>query len=61
MTDSKGHILYNKEKASEGKFAFTTDDQDVFKVCFTSENQGGFQRGMKLLVKIFFFLENSDR
>ena len=45
MTDSKDHILYNKEKASEGKFAFTTDDQDVFKICFTSESQGGFQRG----------------
>merc|ERR1711951_62412 len=47
VTDSKQHILYNKEKATQGKFAFTTDDQDVFEVCFVSENTGGFQRDAK--------------
>jgi len=45
VTDSKQHILYNKEDAKEGKFAFTTDDQDMFEICFTSEKQGnGFTR-----------------
>ncbi len=51
MTDSKEHVLYNKEgtgeqKDEEGKFAFTTDDQDVFEVCFQSKSTGGFSNGM---------------
>jgi hypothetical protein len=34
VTDSKGHTLYNKEDAGKGKFAFTTDEYDVFQICF---------------------------
>jgi len=34
VVDSKNHILYNKESATKGKFAFTTDEYDVFQVCF---------------------------
>lgn len=34
VLDSKNHILYNKEEAVKGKFAFTTDEYDVFQVCF---------------------------
>jgi len=34
VTDSKGHILYSKDEAAKGKFAFTTDEYDVFQVCF---------------------------
>ena len=50
MTDSKEHVLYNKEgtgeqKDEQGKFAFTTDDQDVFEVCFQSKSTGGFSNG----------------
>ena len=50
VTDSKEHVLYNKEgtgeqKDEEGKFAFTTDDQDVFEVCFQSKSTGGFSNG----------------
>ena len=46
MTDSKEHILYNKEEAEKGKFAFTTDDQDMFEICFVSTKEGnGFSRG----------------
>ena len=37
VTDSKGHILYKKEDAAKGKFAFTTDEYDVFQVCFESK------------------------
>jgi hypothetical protein len=40
VIDSKDHTLYNKEEAKEGKFAFTTDDQDMFEICFTSEKTG---------------------
>ena len=36
MTDSKGHVLYNKEDAEKGKFAFTTEEYDMFEVCFES-------------------------
>lgn len=36
VTDSKEHILYNREDASDGKFAFTTEDFDVYEICFFS-------------------------
>uniref|UniRef100_A0A8C5QDC0 Transmembrane p24 trafficking protein 10 n=1 Tax=Leptobrachium leishanense TaxID=445787 RepID=A0A8C5QDC0_9ANUR len=34
ITDSANHILYSKEDATKGKFAFTTEDYDMFEVCF---------------------------
>lgn len=34
VVDSKNHFLYNKEEAVKGKFAFTTDEYDVFQICF---------------------------
>lgn len=40
ITDSKGHMLYNKEDCTKGKFAFTTEDYDMFEVCFESRGQG---------------------
>ncbi|KAG8563662.1 hypothetical protein GDO81_016169 [Engystomops pustulosus] len=36
VTDSAGHILYSKEEAKKGRFAFTTDDYEVYEVCFES-------------------------
>ncbi|KAM4617946.1 transmembrane emp24 domain-containing protein 10-like [Discoglossus pictus] len=41
VTDSVGHILYSKEEAKKGKFAFTTDDYDVYEVCFESKTVSG--------------------
>ncbi|CAD5119829.1 DgyrCDS8412 [Dimorphilus gyrociliatus] len=41
VTDSKGHTLYSKEEAEKGKFAFTTDDYDLFEVCFETKMIGG--------------------
>ncbi|KAM8939985.1 transmembrane emp24 domain-containing protein 10-like [Pelodytes ibericus] len=41
VTDSAGHILYSKEEAKKGKFAFTTDDYDVYEVCFESKGATG--------------------
>ncbi|KTF77229.1 hypothetical protein cypCar_00026322 [Cyprinus carpio] len=38
ITDSSGHILYVKEDATKGKFAFTTEDYDMFEVCFESKS-----------------------
>lgn len=37
VLDSKGHLLYGKEQATKGKFAFTTDEYDVFQVCFETK------------------------
>lgn len=39
VTDSNGHILYQKEDAADGKFAFTTDDYDMFQICFKSSTE----------------------
>jgi hypothetical protein len=37
VLDSKGHILYTKDNAAKGKFAFTTDEYDVFQICFETK------------------------
>ncbi|XP_078516048.1 transmembrane emp24 domain-containing protein 10 [Lissotriton helveticus] len=44
ITDSAGHILYSKEDASKGKFAFTTEEYDMFEVCFESKLPVGHGR-----------------
>ena len=36
VADSKGHTLFRKESAAKGRFAFTTEDYDMFEVCFYS-------------------------
>jgi len=36
VIDTKGQHLVNRENTDKGKFAFTTDDYDVFEVCFMS-------------------------
>ena len=45
VADSKGHTLFRKEAAIKGRFAFTTEDYDMFEVCFytiiTGQCQGG--------------------
>lgn len=41
VTDSKGHILYQKDDAKKGKFAFTTEEYDMFEVCFNNRMPGG--------------------
>ncbi|UJR37655.1 hypothetical protein I4U23_030352 [Adineta vaga] len=33
VKDTKGHTLYNKEDAIKGKFAFTTEEYDIFDIC----------------------------
>jgi len=56
ITDSKAHILFQKDEASEGKFAFTLDTADVFSICFNARggNKGeaveielGLKRGVE--------------
>ncbi|XP_029468276.1 transmembrane emp24 domain-containing protein 10-like [Rhinatrema bivittatum] len=41
VTDSSGHILYSKEDAKKGKFAFTTDDYEIYEICFESKMHSG--------------------
>ncbi|GAB1609688.1 transmembrane emp24 domain-containing protein 10-like [Argonauta hians] len=41
VTDSKGHILYSKQDAKKAKFAFTTEEYDVFEICFDNKMLGG--------------------
>ncbi|XP_029454265.1 transmembrane emp24 domain-containing protein 10 [Rhinatrema bivittatum] len=50
ITDSAGHILYSKEDASKGKFAFTTEEYDMFEVCFESKLPVGTGRTPDQLV-----------
>ncbi|CAB1335189.1 unnamed protein product [Coregonus sp. 'balchen'] len=52
ITDSSGHILYSKEDASKGKFAFTTEDYDMFEVCFESKSPLGTGRVPDQLVNL---------
>lgn len=35
ITDSKDHRVYHKKQADTGKFAFTSDDYDTYKICFS--------------------------
>ena len=37
VKDIKGHILVNNEDKTKGKFAFTTDDYEVYEICFISK------------------------
>lgn len=45
VRDSKGHILDNKEDITKGKFTFSTENYDMFEICFTSRVPG-YQRGL---------------
>ncbi len=47
VADSKGHTLFRKEDASKGKFAFTTEDYDMFEVCFYSTATCELNLGLK--------------
>lgn len=44
VRDSKGHTLANKQDITKGKFTFSTENYDMFEICFTSRLLG-YQRG----------------
>ncbi|CAF0781800.1 unnamed protein product [Adineta steineri] len=44
VKDTKGHILYNKEDATKGRFAFTTEDFDIFDICVETKLPHGQQK-----------------
>jgi len=51
VTDTRGHTLYQKEGATKGKFAFTTDEYDMFEVCFETVKGHGQPREITLDMK----------
>jgi len=36
ITDSKGHHALNRENVDKGKFAVTSDEDDIYDICFIS-------------------------
>ncbi|XP_059898561.1 transmembrane emp24 domain-containing protein 10 [Gadus macrocephalus] len=52
ITDSSSHTLYSKEDATKGKFAFTTEDYDMFEVCFESKSPMGTGRVPDQLINL---------
>ena len=45
VTDTKGQHFVNREKTDKGKFAFTTDNYDVFEICFISRVPSNMRGG----------------
>lgn len=64
VADSKGQTLFKKESASKGRFAFTTDDYDMFEVCFystvTGHHGGEREREVHLQLKHGVEAKNYD-
>ncbi|CAG5127369.1 unnamed protein product [Candidula unifasciata] len=52
VTDSRGHILYSKENAKKGRFAFTTEEYDQFEVCFKTETTGGVAQEREVFLSL---------
>lgn len=40
ITDSKGHSALVRENIDKGKIAVTSDEDDIYDICFTSYSQG---------------------
>jgi len=51
VLDSRNHILYTKDDATKGKFAFTTDEYDVFNICFETKLQHQVPPGQEIPFK----------
>ena len=64
VTDTKGQHFVNRESTDKGKFAFTTDDYDVFEICFISRvptNMRGGRYGDLKKQDIVYFMIFSVR
>ena len=58
VLDSRGHTLYNKDDAQKGKFAFTTDEYDVFQVCFETRVSSDARGAEGLLKEVHLELKH---
>jgi len=45
VTDSKGHTAFTRENLDKGKFAVTSDEDDIFDICFVTYLPAGHQTG----------------
>jgi len=63
VKDIKGHILVNNEDKTKGKFAFTTDDYEVYEICFISKvpsNIRGIKHEVEITVKMGLEAKNYE-
>jgi len=63
VIDTKGQHFVNRENTDKGKFAFTTDDYDVFEICFLSRvppNRHGQRHEVFLAMKHGVEAKNYD-
>jgi len=54
VVDSKGGFLWKKDNAEKGRFTFTTDEYEVYEICFYSKvphGQRGFEQDVYLSTK----------
>jgi len=54
VVDSKGGFLWKKDHAEKGRFTFTTDEYEVYEICFASKvphGQRGFPQEIYLSTK----------
>jgi len=54
VVDSKGGFLWKKDHAEKGRFTFTTDEYEVYEICFSSRvphGQSGFPQEVYLSTK----------
>ena len=50
-------MLYNKDDATKGKFAFTTEEYDMFEICFESRiPHGEYSVGYSIVCRVCDFL-----
>ena len=65
VTDTSAHHLLNRENIeSEGKFAFTTDKDDIFEICFISRvpsNVRGSRHSVALDMKMGVEAKNYEQ
>ncbi|KAE9417808.1 hypothetical protein Angca_003228 [Angiostrongylus cantonensis] len=56
VTDTRGHTLYKRERFNDlkGKFAFTTDEYDIFEICISNHGPvgAGHSQSREVLLKM---------
>jgi len=63
VMDIKGHTLVSHEDKSKGKFAFTTDDYEVYEICVISKvppNIRGIKHEVELTIKMGLEAKNYE-
>ena len=62
VTDTSGHHLVNRENIEkEGKFAFTTDKDDIFEICFISRVPSNVRGSRQEVILGLVAISHNDR